>query len=431
MTLSSAVLLERMLALHPSHIDLTLGRIERLLGDLGDPHHRLPPVIHIAGTNGKGSVQAMLRAGLEAGGAKVHAYTSPHILQFHERIRVAGTLISEAGLADVLERTLAANGDQPITFFEATTCAGFLAFSENPANWTLLEVGLGGRLDATNVVQTPALTMITPVSLDHQDFLGDRLDQIAFEKAGILKSGITCVVSRQEPEAREAIEARADAVGAPLLIEGQDWQAYVERDRLIVEDQTGLCDLPRPALPGDHQISNAGAAVVALRNLGQNPEVLEAATQAVWPGRLQAVSIPGAPSATRAILDVGHNAQAAMAIRHYIEAKVPMGTHKVLCLGMLKSRDPADVLAQFDGLFDEGLAVDLSETFNGHGSGTILKAMQGSRIACSPSTEIAPELAGIFTRQGANPTFVLFFGSFHVAEKVGAFIQIPGLEAGT
>jgi len=277
-----------MMTLHPKIIDLTLDRMHRLLTALDHPETKLPPVIHIAGTNGKGSTLAMIRAGLEAQGDRCHAYTSPHLARFHERIRVAGDLISEAELIDVLDECLAANGPDPITYFEITTVAALVAFARAPADWCLLEVGLGGRLDATNVVEAPQLTLITPVSFDHEQYLGDSLAAIAGEKAGILKRGVPCVVGRQPDEVLEVIEARAARLGAPLLIHGQHWHAWEERGRLIVQDETGLSDLPLPALPGPHQIDNAGAAVVALRQLGVQGAALEAATsQAQWPARMQ------------------------------------------------------------------------------------------------------------------------------------------------
>jgi len=277
-----------MMALHPKVIDLTLDRVWRLLSAVGDPQDRLPPVIHIAGTNGKGSTQAMIRAGLEASGSKVHAYTSPHLARFHERIRLAGELITEAALTDVLDRCYVANGPDPITYFEITTVAGLLAFAETPAEYTLLEVGLGGRLDATNVISDPAITIITPVDLDHQQFLGDTLAAIAGEKAGIIKRGVPCVVGPQHDESMDVIEAKAAALGAPLLACGQHWHVSVERDRMIYQDESGLLDLPLPNLLGPHQVMNAGGAIAALRALGKDETACDAAvTRAYWPARME------------------------------------------------------------------------------------------------------------------------------------------------
>ncbi len=256
---SSDAILTRLMTLHPKIIDLTLDRLTRLLETLGNPERRLPPVIHLAGTNGKGSTQAMIRAGLEADGLHVHAYTSPHLARFHERIRLAGELISEPALMALLDECEAANGGENITFFEVTTAAAMLAFARTPADFTLLEVGLGGRLDATNVIDAPALTIITPVSIDHQQYLGETLPEIAGEKAGILKRRVPCIVGPQQEAALEVIEARAARLGAPLFVHGQHWHASEERDRLIFQDEDGLLDLPLPILPpGPHQIENAG-----------------------------------------------------------------------------------------------------------------------------------------------------------------------------
>ena len=288
MTTASDRVLERLTALHPKSIDLTLDRVLRLLAALGHPERRLPQVVHVAGTNGKGSTIAMIRAGLEARGERVHVYTSPHLARFHERIRVAGELIDEDRLIALLERCEAANGGAPITFFEITTAAAFLAFAETPAAWCLLEVGLGGRLDATNVIPRPRLSIITPVSIDHQQYLGETLGEIAFEKAGILKRGAPCVLGPQPGPAWDVIVDQAAAVGAPLIAEGQDWQVWEEHGRLAFQDGRGLLDLPRPALIGAHQATNAGAALAALRELGADEAACEAAvTRAEWPARMQ------------------------------------------------------------------------------------------------------------------------------------------------
>jgi dihydrofolate synthase/folylpolyglutamate synthase len=298
-------------------------------------------VIHIAGTNGKGSTQAMIRAGLEGAGLRVHAYTSPHLVRFHERIRLAGALVQEAELAALLAECEAANGGAPITFFEITTAAAFLGFARHPADWLLLEVGLGGRLDATNVVDRPALCVITPVSYDHQQYLGETLGEIAGEKAGILKPGVTCVVGPQAPEGLAVIEARAEAVGAPLLVHGRDWMVWTERDRLVVQDGTGLADLPLPRLPGAHQVVNAGAAVAALRALGRSEAAQEAApARAEWPARLQRLTRgPLAEAAPRAELwlDGGHNAAAGEVLAEALAAMPARPTH-VIC-GMLATKD--------------------------------------------------------------------------------------------
>ena len=338
---SSDHILERMMALHPKIIDLTLDRMFRLLEALGNPQNDLPPVIHIAGTNGKGSTQAMIRAGLEGAGKTVHAYTSPHLARFHERIRLAGTLIEEDALTAVLDECYAANEGENITYFEITTAAALLAFARTAADYTLLEVGLGGRLDATNVMDDPVLTLITPVSLDHQQFLGDTLPEIAGEKAGIIKRGVPCIVGPQDEAGLEVIEAKAARMGAPLFVYGQHWHVTNEGGRLIYQDETGLLDLPLPNLLGAHQVMNAGAAIAGLRALGYGEAACEAAvTQAEWPARMQRMRrgplIDAAPEA-ELWLDGGHNEAAGAALAEVLATQGRRPTH--LICGMLKTKD--------------------------------------------------------------------------------------------
>ena len=347
MTQTSDDILTRMMTLHPKIIDLTLDRVWRLLRLMENPQDRLPPVIHIAGTNGKGSTQAMIRAGLEHTGAAVHAYTSPHLARFHERIRLAGDLISEPALTDVLDRCYTANGPEPITYFEITTVAALVAFAETQADYTLLEVGLGGRLDATNVSDAPALTVITPVDLDHQSFLGDTLTAIAREKAGIIKRGVPCIVGPQHDESLDVIERVASRLGAPLHIHGQDWHVGVEAGRLVYQDDTGLLDLPLPALPGPHQIMNAGAAIAALRVLGKDESACEAAVaRATWPARMQRLTAGAlVDRAHRAELwlDGGHNPAAGRALAATLGQLPSRPTH--LICGMLNTKDITGYLA--------------------------------------------------------------------------------------
>ena len=339
-TYGSDAVLERMMTLHPKVIDLTLDRVHRLLAALGHPERAIPPVIHIAGTNGKGSTQAMIRAGLEAGADRVHAYTSPHLARFHERIRLAGELITEPALTVLLDECVEKNGPDEITFFEITTCAAFLAFARTPADWTLLEVGLGGRLDATNVI-TPRLSIITPVSMDHESFLGDTIAKIASEKAGIIKRGVPVIVGPQHPDGLEVIEATAARLGAPVLAFGQHWNVWEERGRLIYQDENGLLDLPLPNLPGPHQIQNAGAAITALRHLGRDAAACEAAvTRAVWPARMQRLRqgplVDAAPS-VELWLDGGHNPAGGEAVAATLSRMPARPTH--LICGMLNTKD--------------------------------------------------------------------------------------------
>lgn len=338
---TSDAILTRMMALHPKVMDLTLDRVWRLLAGLDNPQDALPPVIHIAGTNGKGSTLAMIRAGIEAAGHRAHAYTSPHLARFHERIRVAGELISEPDLTAILDECYAANGGETITYFEITTCAALLAFARTPADFTLLEVGLGGRLDATNIPDAPKLTVITPVSIDHEQFLGDTLAKIAFEKAGIIKRGVPCVVGPQPPEAMEVIEDVARRRNAPLLAHGQQWHVFEERGRLVFQDETGLLDLPLPVLPGAHQIQNAGAALAALRFLTLGDSAYEGAmTDAVWPARMQRLKtgplVDAAPDG-ELWLDGGHNAAAGDALAAVLAGLPERPTH--LVCGMLNTKD--------------------------------------------------------------------------------------------
>ncbi|MCH2076307.1 MAG: bifunctional folylpolyglutamate synthase/dihydrofolate synthase [Rhodobacteraceae bacterium] len=348
MTEGSDVILARMMELHPKIIDLTLDRVWHLLKALDNPHEKVPPVIHVAGTNGKGSTQAMIRAGLEGAGLKVHAYTSPHLARFHERIRLAGELISEAHLSEVLDQCYAANGGAPITYFEITTVAAMIAYARTPADFTLMEVGLGGRLDATNIFAKPAATIITPVDMDHQAFLGDTLGAIAGEKAGIIKRGVTCVVGPQHEEAMYVIESTAARVGAPILAYGQHWHVSEERGRLIYQDETGLLDLPLPALPGPHQILNAGAALATLRHLEQPEAAFEAAmTDVYWPARMQRLQIGALVDRFPTLelwLDGGHNPAAGAMLARTIADLPDRPTHAVC--GMLKTKDVRGYMAQ-------------------------------------------------------------------------------------
>src|SRR5882672_12235972 len=293
---TSDELLAELKVLHPRRMDLSLGRIEALLAKLDNPHGRLPPVIHIAGTNGKGSTAALLKAMLQAAGKRVHVYTSPHLVRFHERIEIAGSdckarPIGETALVELLERTQRANAGAPVTFFEVTTAAAFLAFAAHPADAVILEVGLGGRLDATNVLARPALSVITPIAMDHADWLGESIALIAREKAGILKPGVRAVVSRQPEEALAAIRSKAIEVQAPLILWGEDYEAFEQRGRLVYQSAERLMDLPLPALMGHHQAANAGAAIAAALQL-KEPGVTDTGierglVEVHWPARMQ------------------------------------------------------------------------------------------------------------------------------------------------
>ncbi len=415
---TSDAILTRMMALHPKIIDLTLDRVWRLLAALGHPERSLPPVVHIAGTNGKGSTLAMLRAGLEATGARVHAYTSPHLVRFHERIRLADSLIDEAALAAVLDECEAANGGAPITYFEITTCAALLAFARTPAEWTLLEVGLGGRLDATNVVETPALCLITPVSMDHQQYLGESLAEIAGEKAGILKRGVTCVVGPQQEPALAVIEARAARVGAPLLVHGQHWHAWEERGRLVFQDEHGLMDLPLPNLPGAHQIDNAGAALAALRALGQGAAAAEAAvTGAEWPARMQRLRrgpLVDAAPAVELWLDGGHNPAAGAALAQTL-ARMPQRPVHLIC-GMLNTKDVAGFMRPLAGHVAALRAVSVPGEAATLPAAATCAAARGAGITAECAENVADALSAIAAQEPAAR--VVICGSLYLAGKV-------------
>jgi len=417
MTTSDAIL-ERLMQLHPKVIDLSLDRMERILAALGNPERRIPPVIHIAGTNGKGSTQAMIRAGLEAAGKKVHAYTSPHLAHFHERIRLAGALITEADLAALLEECEAANQGQPITFFEITTAAAFLAFSRVEADYTLLEVGLGGRLDATNVVDHPLLTIITPVSIDHTQYLGETLPEIAGEKAGIIKRRVPCIVAPQEGPARDVIEARAERLSAPLLIGRQDWDSYVERGRLIYFDQRGLMDLPLPVLPGPHQVVNAGTAIAALRELGFGEAEAEAAvTRVEWPARMQRLTHGPLVDAARDCelwLDGGHNPAGGEALAATLAAMPRRPTH--LICGMLNTKDVEGYMRPLAPLVRSLIAVPIP------GADATLSPEETETAACNAglTATTAPDVLDAITRIARDEpgARILICGSLYLAGVV-------------
>ncbi len=351
-------IITRLLTLHPKRIDLSLDRVWRVLDALGHPERRVPPVIHVAGTNGKGSVIAFMRAMLEAAGRSVHVYTSPHLVRFNERFRIAGTLVSDEELAGVLTECERANGGEPITVFEIETAAAFLLFSRHPADVLLLEVGLGGRLDATNVVEKPVASVIMPVSMDHLEFLGDTIEQIVAEKAAILRRGVPGIVARQSEVAMMVIERHARTVRAPLFAAGEHWNVHEEHGRLVYQDEDGLLDLPVPKLPGRHQFDNAGAAIAALRAAAlklPNAAFESGIVAADWPARLQKLSHGTlkdlTPPGSELWLDGGHNADGGRVVAAAIggfEERVPRPL--ILIVGMLATKDSEGYLRNFSGL---------------------------------------------------------------------------------
>ncbi|MBC8013116.1 MAG: bifunctional folylpolyglutamate synthase/dihydrofolate synthase [Methyloceanibacter sp.] len=416
--------------LHPQSIDLSLGRIERLLAALGHPEEKLPPVLHVAGTNGKGSFLAFTRAIAEALGKGVHVYTSPHLVNFHERIVLAGphgsAPIAEDLLVDCLARAEAANGGELITLFEITTAAAFLAFSEVTADLLLLETGLGGRLDATNVVAKPLLTAITAISIDHVSFLGDTLTEIAGEKAGILKPGVPCVVGRQEHEAFQVIERRAEEIGVSLHVAGRDFDMYEQHGRLIFQTPTRLIDLPPPRLNGRHQIDNAGMAIAASSLLfgdGLTTRALEyGLTHAEWPARLERLATGGlhayVADGTEIWLDGGHNAAGGQVIAHALaelDERVPRPVH--LIFGMMDTKDAHAFIAPFKGLVERIYTVPIPDEPNAFGAEAL------AEIALAEGFDVVAAMGvpdALSRSQAAlqGPGRVLICGSLYLAGHV-------------
>jgi dihydrofolate synthase/folylpolyglutamate synthase len=414
---TSDAILARMMALHPKIIDLTLDRVWRLLAALDNPQDKLPPVIHIAGTNGKGSTQAMIRAGLEGWGKSVHAYTSPHLARFHERIRLAGDLIYEDHLTQVLDECYSANGDASITYFEITTVAGLLAFSRTSADYTLLEVGLGGRLDATNVI-TPEVSVITPISIDHEQFLGNTLAKIAGEKAGIIKRGVPVVVGPQPDEAMEVIEDTAMRLGAPVIAYGQHWHVHEERGRLVYQDERGLLDLPLPNLMGAHQVQNAGAALAVLRHLGADETACEAAmTGAEWPARMQRLKtgpLVEAAGAAELWLDGGHNAAAGIALADVL-AKLPKRPTHLIC-GMLNTKDVTGYMRPLAARADSLTAVSIPGEAATLSAADTAAAAASVGLAAQEAESVAAALSAILARD--PDCRVLICGSLYLAGNI-------------
>ncbi|MFC7395939.1 bifunctional folylpolyglutamate synthase/dihydrofolate synthase [Chelatococcus sp. GCM10030263] len=428
---SSDAALARFLALHPKVIDLSLGRIQRLLAALGHPEQRLPPVIHVAGTNGKGSTIAFMRAILEAAGLVVHVYTSPHLVRFHERIRLGrpggGRFVDEQRLLEAFRRCEAANAGAPITFFEITTAAAFLLFSETPADVLLLEVGLGGEGDATNVVDEPLVTVVTPVSLDHPEYLGDRITQVAAAKAGIFKHGTPAVLAPQEPEAAAVLEAHAERIGAPLVIGGQDFTIHEENGRLVYQDQRGLLDLPLPRLPGRHQHVNAGTAIAALRTGGFDRLPIAAydagLARTEWPGRMQRLTrghlVEQAPEGSEIWLDGGHNPDGGRALAAAMaDLEEANPAPLVLIVGMLGSKDTSGFLAPFAGLARELLAVSITKQLAARPAEEIASIGQELGLVTSTHASVETALSSLKGFFWERPPRILITGSLYFAGEV-------------
>lgn len=429
---TSDTLLARFLALHPKLIDLSLGRSLRLLERLGDPHTRLPPVIHVAGTNGKGSTIAFMRAILEAAGLSVHVYTSPHLVRFHERIRLGapggGRFVDEAVLVEALERCERANGGEPITFYEITTAAAFLLFVEHHADVVLLETGLGGRLDTTNVIAHPACTVVTPVSLDHAEYLGDTVTKIAAEKAGIFKRGAPAVIAPQEPEPTAVLEATAERVGASkILIGAQDFTVHEAGGRLVYEDGDGLLDLPLPRLAGRHQHVNAGTAIAGLRAAGYGGLPARAFEQGMlnadWPARLQRLSrgklLELVPPRAELWLDGGHNPDGG---RVLAQAMADLADRNpaplVMVTGLLSTKDARATLAHFKGLAQALFAVPIQNSLAARPAEEVAMLAREAGLQAEASGSVEQALREIAARDWSAPPRILICGSLYLAGEV-------------
>lgn len=417
----SEAIIDRLHALHPKLIDLSLGRMQRCLDALGNPERRVPPVVHVAGTNGKGSTCAFLRAIAEAAGLRVHVYTSPHLVRFHERIRLAGRLVEEEALVAALEHVERANAGAPITVFEVTTAAAFHLFATVPADLLVLEVGLGGRFDATSVVPRPAATAIASISMDHMEFLGNTLAKIAFEKAGIIRPGVPCATGAQQAEALSVIEARAAELGAPLLARGRAWTIgpRAEGPGLRYADAAGALDLPPPGLPGPHQADNAGIAIAALR--GWNPPwltgdaIARGVAAAEWPARMQRLTgrlAAGLPEGWELWLDGGHNPGAGEALAAHLAGWGDRPLH--LVVGMKQGKGAEGFLRP---LIPHATSLWAVAEPGQHLAMPVEAIMAASGGAARPGPTVAAAL-GALPREGGVPARVLVCGSLYLAGEV-------------
>jgi dihydrofolate synthase / folylpolyglutamate synthase len=423
-------ILSRLLDLHPKKIDLSLGRTERLLVDLGRPDLALPPIIHVAGTNGKGSTIAFLRAILEASGALAHVYTSPHLLRFNERIRLGaaggGKIVDDAALTGALENCERANGQRPITFFEITTAAAFLLFARHPADWLLLETGLGGRYDATNVIPAPKACVVTSVSIDHAEFLGSTVEKIALEKAGIFKRGAPAVIGFQTAAARDVLEREARRVGARPIIAGEDFHIREENGRLVFEDEAGLLDLPQPRLVGRHQHQNAACAIAALRAAAPQigARAIEAGLQgAEWPARLQSLQrgrvVELLPPGAEIWIDGGHNedgGRVLAAAMGEFEEKSPRPL--IFVCGAQTTKDVRALLAHFSGLARDVVAVPVEGEHKSWAPEDVADAARALGMNAAAAGSVEEALTLIAAKSYPVPPRILIAGSLYLAASV-------------
>ncbi len=438
---SAADEIQQLMALHPKGYDLSLDRVSRLLDRLGNPQDRLPPVIHIAGTNGKGSATAFCRAMLEAAGLSVHVHTSPHLIDWHERYRIGqsgggSAQVDDATLAEAIRRAARANDGEMITVFEILTAVAFILFSEHPADAALIEVGLGGRFDATNVIRHPAACLIMPISLDHQSYLGDRVELIAAEKAGIIKPGSPVVVGFQQDEpARDVVVATADRLGCPVTVYGQDYYAHEEHGRLVYQDETGLSDLPLPNLPGRHQLANAAAAIRTLKAAGfelADNDIEIGLQSAEWPGRMQRLTggriFDNAPDGSEIWIDGGHNPGAGQAVSETLaELEERISRPLFMITGMINTKDPVGYFSAFADMARHAYTVPV--TGSDAGVDPVVLAGEASKagLSAQPALDVhqALQLLKEDWDDMDTPPRILICGSLYL---VGDVLMQNGLE---
>ncbi|MDG2481600.1 MAG: bifunctional folylpolyglutamate synthase/dihydrofolate synthase [Alphaproteobacteria bacterium] len=421
---SSDVLLERLMQLHPKLIDLSLERMMRLLKALDNPHLKLPPVVHVAGTNGKGSAIAYMRAALLAAGYRVHVYTSPHLVRFHERVEIDGKIIAEDDLADLLDDCERANGGEPITFFEVTTAAAFLGFSRTPADILLMETGLGGRLDATNVIDRPLLSVITLISLDHQQFLGETLAEIAGEKAGIIKPGVPVVIGPQEPAGRDVLLVRAEELGAPALMFGRDFAVdAVSAEGFSLSVGSDRMEMPDPVLAGPHQPSNAATAITALRHLAgfelDEEHLRQGLRTARWPARMQqlhhgALKDKVGPD-VELWLDGGHNPAAGQVLADM--AGTWNDRPLDIVVGMMNTKDPAGFIAPLAPFVRRAVAVGIPGEKNTLSAGETRAVLDQAGVETVAAGDF-DEALGLLRASGKGSSRILICGSLYLAGRV-------------
>lgn len=429
-TARSDEILERLTGLHPKLIDLSLDRLKVLLAKMGNPQDHIPPVIHVAGTNGKGSTTAFMRAIFEAAGLRVHVYTSPHLVRFHERIRLAGQLIDDDELCRTLEDVETANKGEPITFFEVTTAAAFLAFSRHEADVVLLEVGLGGRFDATNVIDSPLVSVITPIHMDHQAFLGNSFQKIAREKAGIIKANCPVIIAPQLASVSRVLNTVAETLHAPVIEHNKQWHIRNNRQKpgtFKFQDIHGSVDLPTPRLPGAHQIRNAAVTVAAVRSQ-QRFNIPESAIRAgldwaQWPARLQNLNDTdlnqNLPEGTEIWLDGGHNPIAARVIREHFKSTDTITTPFYMICGMLKNKDSMGFFMPFRGFAECVIAVDIPGDHDAMSAAELAAEASNVGIQGRMAASVRSAVQMIAKEAHADtPPKILICGSLYLAGEV-------------